>query len=133
MSWARCNLCPDPDTAWEQYRPTREAADKALAAHQHLRHAMPPLDGVKQLDNVSWQETFLDAVRSVHIGTELTTADLHALVPAPPHHNAWGAATSRAAHLGLIREVGRQPSELATTKSSLVRRWVRVEPGVRAS
>jgi hypothetical protein len=63
----------------------------------------------------------------------LTTADLHALVPPPPHHNAWGGATSAAAHLGLIREVATQKSQLATTKSSLVRRWVRTEAKARTA
>lgn len=126
----RCERCPDPETAWEQDLP-REKGEKALAAHRQLRHGIAPLEGVPQFPGVSWQSTFLEAVKRQPIGCELTTADLHALVPPPPHHNSWGSATAAAAHLGLIREIGRQPSELPTTKKSLVRRWVRTDPNAK--
>ena len=103
------------------------------AAHNRRYHGETTTLPVVQLDHVSWQQAFLAALAAIPVGEELTTADLHALVPPPHHSNAWGGATSAAAHLGLIREVATQKSELATTKRSLVRRWVRCEAGVKTA
>lgn len=124
MSLVACGIGP---CQWEITRPTREAAEKALHSHQQLRHAMPPLEGVKQLDNVSFQEAYIAGIRSLPIGTEFTTADMHGKVPDPPHPNCWGSAQTAAAHLGLCREVGSQRSTLPTTKRSKLTRWVRVD------
>lgn len=118
--------CGRHDCTWELDVLGQVEADRRLTVHLQQRHGIAPMGGVQQLVGVSWQATFLEAVRALPIGWTGTTADLHALVPAPPHHNNWGTATAAASHLGLLREIGRQESELGTTKRSLVRRWERV-------
>lgn len=109
-----CRLCG------QSWRPPKGSASQNL--NTHLNTCTEPA--------VPWQDQFLAAVRALPAGRELTTAELHALVPPPHHPNAWGGATSAAARLGLIRVLTTQKSELPTTKSSLVRRWVRVDERV---
>jgi hypothetical protein len=75
----------------------------------------------------AWLPIFIESVRGLEIGTEFTTAYLHNKIPDPPHPNHWGKAQSHVRKLGLARPVDVQASELETTKSSLVRRWVRVD------
>ena len=116
----------DKGCAWELWCASEDEKQRREAGHAQRHHGTAVLP-VSEYVEGSWQQSFLDAVRQVPVGTELTTADLHGLVSEPGHVNAWGSATARAKHLGLIREVATQPSELATTKRSLVRRWVRTE------
>lgn len=129
--------CPEADCDWSQQRFDEAAALRALHAHQERQHGQAPLPEpvtpVGQLGYPAFQAAYIKAVRDLPIGHEFTTADLHGVVPDPLDHHYWGRAQTHAAHLGLIKEVSRQPSELATTKSSLVRRWVRVVEGRRTA
>jgi hypothetical protein len=120
-------VCPYDDCGWDQVRPTQQAADRALATHLQRCHDINPLVGVKQLDNVAFQEAYCLAVKALPIGTEFTTADMHGKVPDPPHPNHWGPAQTHAAHLGLCVELGSQRSTLSTSKRSKLTRWVRVD------
>lgn len=78
------------------------------------------------LDKDAWRLRFTDYVRSLPVGAQFTTAELHGKIPDPPHPNHWGGAQRHAAELGLIRAVTAQKSDLGTTKGSLVRRWERI-------
>lgn len=120
---ATCATCRDRFT-----RPTMQAAGDALWSHHRLAHILGvTTTTVVQLDGVTWQELFLDAVRAIPVGTEFTTADLHGRIPDPPHSNHWGSAQGVASHLGLIRPLYAQRSTLETTKGSRLLRWVRVD------
>ena len=79
-----------------------------------------------------WLPQFLIYVQTIPADVEFTTADLHGKIPDPPNSNCWGRATAEAAKLRLIEAVATQESTLATTKSSLVRRWRRVAEAVAA-
>lgn len=118
--------CGRHDCAWEMDVLSQADADRRLTVHLQQRHGIAPLADVPVLESARWQQQFLAAVQALPIGWVGTTADMHALVPPPHHHNAWGAATSAAKHLGLIRPVTTQRSELGTTKGSLVHRWERI-------
>jgi len=134
MTLTFCSLCPDDDHRWAQHDPK----GTKLATHQQLRHGVAaplpaPVEPLPQLPKVAFQQEFIKAVREMPVGREFTTADLHGVIGDPPHPNCWGPATTAAAHLGLIEAVEMQKSELATTKGSLLRRWVRIESSRRAS
>jgi hypothetical protein len=106
---------------------------RKLAAHQRLRHPdlVAPLpeaaQPLQQLPKVAFQTAFLAAVKTLPIGWVGTTADLHALVPPPADHHWWGTATKAAGHMGLLRSIDTQQSELGTTNGSLVHTWQRVD------
>lgn len=125
--------CGRHDCTWELPVLSQVEADRRLTVHLQQRHGQTPLPAVPVLDNARWQQAFLAAVQALPIGWVGTTADLHALVPPPHHHNAWGGATAAAKHVGLLRPVLTQKSELSTTKGSLVHRWERIEPKVRTA
>lgn len=110
-----------------------DADGRKLAAHQRLRHAdlVGPLpeaaEPLPQLPKAAFQQAFLAAVKSLPVGWRGTTADLHALVPPPVDHHWWGTATKAASHMGLLRSINTQRSELETTNGSLVNTWERVD------
>lgn len=111
--------------------PTLAERARLLNAHYDREH-LGRRDVVEQLDQVTWQEEFLRAIRTLPVGREFTAAEMHGRIPDPPHHNHWGAAMAVAAHLGLCKPVSVQRSELPTTKGSRLLRWVRIE-GVKAA
>jgi hypothetical protein len=126
-----CGLCP-----WSQVFGDDETAMRKLAVHREQRHGelqrLPePVTPVGQLAYPVFQVAYCEAVRALPVGTEFTTAGMHGRVADPLHKNYWGKAQAHAAHLGLVRPVTAQQSELGSTRRSLVLRWVRVEPAAK--
>ena len=111
---------------------TVKTASDWLYEHDLTVHRGQHLE-VTQLDYVTFRAAFLNAVRAMPIGHEFTTADLHAVVPEPLDHHWWGKAQADARKLGLCERIGTQPSDLDTTKDSLVRRWRRVDEHRKAA
>lgn len=118
---AKCGQCP-----WEQFKPTKEAADKQLRAHEQFRHALPVLDGVVQVDTVKWREQAMTAVGVLAAkGEPFTFFDLHdAGIADPPNaRTAWGQFAKDVHALGIAHPIGYQQSTRPGTKASAVRVW----------
>jgi hypothetical protein len=59
----------------------------------------------------NWSSLALEAIRyAVKIHGHITSDNIRKILPAPPHHNAIGAAFSSAAKLKIIKRIGYQAS-----------------------
>lgn len=84
-----------------------------------------------------WAETAIQAMRNFvafHAAQMFAIEDFRrwaldgAVIDPPHHHNAWGAITSHAERLGLIRWTGKyRPARSAATHAHPVRVYVRGE------
>lgn len=121
---ATCATCGQPVVI------TRLGGNDELWQHDREHRGIAT---IHQLADVEFLQAFLRAIAAMPIGTRFTTADLHGVVPDPPDHHWWGKAQGEARRRGLCKKVGSQPSDLDTTKDSLVRQWERCATERRAA
>ncbi len=72
----------------------------------------------------SWSDMAVRKIAELAgIARWITADDLRGTLPAPPHHNAIGAAFSRAAKMGLIQKIGYDKARHKSAHGRVVMVW----------
>lgn len=79
-----------------------------------------------------WQAEALEAIERLALSREtFTCEDLRREIPAPHHHNSWGAPFRTAAKRGLIVQWDYRPSSTRSRRGGSLRVWT-AAPSLRS-